>query len=906
MKKLLILILLAFSLNSFSAVVTHYVSSTATGSGNGLSTANPWTLAQLNSGSINPGDNILFKDGDTWRELLTIQSSGSLGSPITYGSYGTGAKPRFLGSNPATSWINISGNIWQATGTFTNPGADVNYPGTIYFVSNTDTTWGHVQKANTAALSMQYDWCWVANKIYVYSTTNPSTIYNSVEVTQRTQCISLNGKEHIVIDGLNVQFAGNTGIDGNYFNKRDLVIKNCSISYIGVKGGGAAYGVQANYSDMTVQYNNIHSTGRRGFSIGNAAANSLIENVIFEYNVFYDGYHTTGLDIQSNADGIEIQNVTIRHNYFYDSLNKQTTGAENYASSFIFLSEQSGFEDGVGTGDVRDFYIYNNLFENNSATGLSIDNAHGIYVYNNSFTSNNPSQTSSGMELGIGRTFGSLKLDSVVLKNNIFYTTQLHPLLYIDQLPTGKLISDYNIFYSTNSAYILAWQNVGICYPTQASFTNWKNVISQESNGLLADPLLNSNFTLRAGSPAKNAAINLGYGLDIGAIQSSTTITPTIDWPFSTVTYPNGLGAGQLTAVAKDGATIIEGTHFYSPGSGTVGNVPAISVKDNFTPADPLTYSSATKTVSIPINPQTVSLAFSGLTVTYTGNAQWPVLTSTPNVATSILLDGVSGGKINAGTYTATGGANDPNSTATPITATFTINKATAIINATNQTFNHDGLNHSIYSTTSPLGLNVTHTLGPISTIGTYTDTLKMVESNYQATPIVRTLTIITNTALIFISDSIKTYNGASQNVNVTSDYSYSLVGAPQINAGIYPNVIATINDGIHTGADTATLTILPKQVNLGWTKPANVAYGTQFVAGQLTAIADQAGLFTYNYSVGQLVPHGTTQLVATFTPSSPNYLGGTVITTITTFDTVPIDAPHILVTNGSNLIFDH
>jgi surface protein len=48
--------------------------------------------------TLNPGDQVLFKRGDSFPGTLTITKSGSLGLPITFGAYGTGAKPIFSGT----------------------------------------------------------------------------------------------------------------------------------------------------------------------------------------------------------------------------------------------------------------------------------------------------------------------------------------------------------------------------------------------------------------------------------------------------------------------------------------------------------------------------------------------------------------------------------------------------------------------------------------------------------------------------------------------------------------------------------------------------------------------------------------------------------------------------------------
>jgi hypothetical protein len=59
----------------------------------------PWlTIAKVNASTFNPGDSILFERGCTWREQLTVPSSGNASSSITFGAYGSGAMPEISGA----------------------------------------------------------------------------------------------------------------------------------------------------------------------------------------------------------------------------------------------------------------------------------------------------------------------------------------------------------------------------------------------------------------------------------------------------------------------------------------------------------------------------------------------------------------------------------------------------------------------------------------------------------------------------------------------------------------------------------------------------------------------------------------------------------------------------------------
>ncbi|MGN6297558.1 MAG: PA14 domain-containing protein [Ginsengibacter sp.] len=108
-----------FTILSFSAFATTYYLSSSSGNDNnsGTDPSSPWrTINKLNSFyNLRPGDNVLFKRGDTFYGGIVVNNSGSSGSAITYGAYGSGAKPIITGFTNITSWKSLGGNIWEST-----------------------------------------------------------------------------------------------------------------------------------------------------------------------------------------------------------------------------------------------------------------------------------------------------------------------------------------------------------------------------------------------------------------------------------------------------------------------------------------------------------------------------------------------------------------------------------------------------------------------------------------------------------------------------------------------------------------------------------------------------------------------------------------------------------------------
>ena len=108
----IVFVLLIFNSNAR----VYYISSSGNDSNPGTSENLAWrSLAKVNIFTPSPGDQILFKRGDAWSGTITVNASGTSGSPIVYGAYGSGEKPKIYGSEEVTGWTKHSGNIYKAS-----------------------------------------------------------------------------------------------------------------------------------------------------------------------------------------------------------------------------------------------------------------------------------------------------------------------------------------------------------------------------------------------------------------------------------------------------------------------------------------------------------------------------------------------------------------------------------------------------------------------------------------------------------------------------------------------------------------------------------------------------------------------------------------------------------------------
>jgi len=98
----------------------YYVKTGGSDAAAGTSDGTAWaTITKVNTvwaaGTFAAGDSILFRRGDVFYGSITAGESGTSGSHISIGAYGTGAKPVLTGFTTVSSWTSYGGGIYYAT-----------------------------------------------------------------------------------------------------------------------------------------------------------------------------------------------------------------------------------------------------------------------------------------------------------------------------------------------------------------------------------------------------------------------------------------------------------------------------------------------------------------------------------------------------------------------------------------------------------------------------------------------------------------------------------------------------------------------------------------------------------------------------------------------------------------------
>jgi hypothetical protein len=473
------------------------------------------TIAQVNAHALSPGDSVLFRKGDTWRETLTVGYSGNAGGWITYGSYGSGNKPKILGSNITTWAPEGHTNIYVCAATVTNPYISLNQGCDLMFDNNGTITQGLMKTytSNFSNLTTEYNWTYNGSKVYVYAASDPDTRYTSVEISQRDYAINLNMKEYIEIDGLDLRYFLKYGTYGGTYNMPNvgyLTIKNCDISWSGVITPGVQndkdnYGIHGVYSHMLVQGCTIHDMGRRSVSLYNYSSGFTVTDIIVENCTLYRSYHTTGVDIScGNGTTSDFDGIIIRNNLIYEDENSYNYTCEG-------INAESYFNANV---KIKNLQVYSNVIKFPQNSGLHLYGVQNALVYNNVFYGH-CSNTPNGNVVHI--KFTGAPSTGVVIKNNIFYT--LNPatsnsvgnaiLTYASQ-PDSGLTLDYNIYYRVSTSCVLMelrdGSNTVYHYNDIATI---RSVQGWEVHGQTINPSFTSStdYHLAVGSPAIGAGV---------------------------------------------------------------------------------------------------------------------------------------------------------------------------------------------------------------------------------------------------------------------------------------------------------------------------------------------------------------------------------------------------------------
>lgn len=385
--------------------VSFYVSNDGDDSNDGTSEATAWaSLANVSNSTYIPGDQILFRKGDTFIGRLVISSSGADGSPITFASYGEGDVKPVLdgakaegGSYLSTVYVENQDYLVMRDLHITNDrkvsreGVDDKMAYGIYVLNKGDRTLNH----------FRFDNLTIANVLSVASLNTVS--FNQIEVT-----------------GVYLSTERNTEA-GKEKKINDVIFENCYVTRVGKLGfktkhanskTGAEEEIEelAYNTNIVVRNNHFFETGGSPVQLG-GAYNALIEHNIFDYPGFsstednrYAGrgsgswyfrcrhivsQYNVSKHVRGSGDSygqhIDSNNhyVIMQYNYSEDSEGGfvEILGGNKYCTYRYNVSVNDGFRTSMGRGKNGNTLWVSDYWEGMEGEIKLCDE---IYIYNNS------------------------------------------------------------------------------------------------------------------------------------------------------------------------------------------------------------------------------------------------------------------------------------------------------------------------------------------------------------------------------------------------------------------------------------------------------------------------------------------------------------------------------------------
>ncbi len=382
----------------------YYVSNSGSSGNSGTSTSSTLdTIANANK-KAKAGDTILLKRGDTWRVSAGTDASITFKAGVTYGAYGTGAKPEILGSSKNwanTTWKDEGNNIWSVNFRDNGYGGSgnlhtTNTPGNIYFIKNNEITIGVGIKdsaylTESTKLSAPGDFACKrgvdfrdnSSKVYIYCEGNPSTVYDRIEIAESRTAVELNS--NVTVDNIAVKFAGAHGLAGN--NLQNVKITNCEIGYIGgawnsdaAMGNGIQFGQGG--SNLEASHNYIYQCYDAGVTYQKWEGSGEFKNIKFTDNLLTNNFDN--IEIWSSDNGL-MQNITIEGNVLKDAGYCWSWEQRfNTGNVKIYATNIYGGKNSYNTNSGNSLTIKDNIFDNTRANHVCWywDNTHpATYEY---------------------------------------------------------------------------------------------------------------------------------------------------------------------------------------------------------------------------------------------------------------------------------------------------------------------------------------------------------------------------------------------------------------------------------------------------------------------------------------------------------------------------------------------
>ncbi len=385
--------------------------------------------------------------------------------------------------------------------------------------------------------------------------------------------------------------------------------------------------------------------------------------------------------------------------------------------------------------------------------------------------------------------------------------------------------------------------------------------------------------------------------------------TPVVTWANpSPIVTTTPLGSTQLNATAS-----VAGSFEYQPGFWAVLPAGTHTLSVQFTPQDSANYEAVTKTVTVKVKAIPVITWAPPAAITYPAFLGAIQLNATANVAGTFVYNPPAGTLLDAGSHTMYvefTPSNTADYVAESSTTTIEVLKGTVTINwppYINPFFYGSPLTGLQLNAeaSAPGSLTYSPPYATILNAGTQTLTVTYTANspaNYHPATATQQLLVRKAYPVVYWQGDLApivygTPLGPAQQYATSPNagtITYDPPAGTLLDAAETPRTISVT----FTPDDTAnhntvtyqkTIAVVKQTTTVTWNAPAPIVYGTALGAAQSNATGSQPGTFTYNPPAGTVLNAGTHTLQVYFTPTSPNYYGGSWTTTLVVAKRTPV-----------------
>lgn len=388
---------------TFAEVVYYIDATNGNDSNDGLTPETAWrTIEKVNNSwaSINPGDNILLKRGETFTDArLDIKKGGTESNPLTVGAYGSGTKPTISNSSGGINngYANIDYVIIQdihVKDATSDQGIAFGGKNHHSNITISRCTVNNIGSGRNGILIANTD-TYIIEDCAIYDCSNNGiVIYGSATYPATNGIIRRNVIHDIVKnDGITLHENSNSDSVGPNHQILDNEIYNCGEDGIDLTSG----------SNVTAEGNETYGNGWSGIGIG-------ISNVTVDRHYSHDEL-SESLVLGGN-------NTTVKNSIIYNSgyhsilILSSCSNLNFYHNTVIWKDATSGNLISIVSGS-SDLKFKNNIFAStaNNYPGRFIDyvsggspsNTNSDFDYNQYYRADNDSL----QNLWYGNSFGS-------------------------------------------------------------------------------------------------------------------------------------------------------------------------------------------------------------------------------------------------------------------------------------------------------------------------------------------------------------------------------------------------------------------------------------------------------------------------------------------------------------------